>query len=78
MFYYPSKVITCQETHNILKESYGSKTDIGIPRTIFLWQYFHGNSEALDNSIQIGDTWQKVDQDHPTNFTNWLASVSNM
>jgi hypothetical protein len=65
MLEYPSKEIPCQETHNILKESHGQSIDVGIPMTIFLWQYFHGNMEAMANSVRVGDSWQKVDKDHP-------------
>ena len=46
-----------------MDEKYGEVKDIGLPYMLCLHRDFHGNEEALKQTIRSGDMWQQTHKD---------------
>ena len=67
-----------QQQKEIFHKRYGKDEQQGTPRDVFLYQVFHGNSDALDQAIQNGSVQQWKQDGIPfCGFRKTKAGVEN-
>lgn len=67
-----------QQQQEVFHKKYGKDEQQGTPRDVFLYQVFHGNSDALDTAIQNGSVQQWEQDGIPwCGFRKTKAGVEN-
>lgn len=67
-----------QQQQEVFHKRYGKDEQQGTPRDVFLYQVFHGNSDALDTAIQNGSVQQWEQDGIPwCGFRKTKAGVEN-